>query len=473
MSLSRMTAADFGWQNFGGADLGDERLNKRLVNVGTQMAKHPGGTLPAKMKDPAPLKGLYRLVDHKKVTHTQVLQPHKERTHRQMRACKGAVLVLHDTTELDYSGLKSVHKDLGQIGNGGGRGYKCHNTLAVAADTREVLGLANQILFCRADVSKGETKEARRKRSTRESLLWLHGSQAVPAAPEGHLWVDVADRGADTNEFLDYEDFQGKKYLVRSQHNRWVQPGHEGDVNAGDERVKLHDWLREFPDKGRRTVKVPARAGQPARTATVGVTWARIRVLRSRQPRGNGRGVSLPVWAVRVWELVPPKHVKEPLEWILLTNVAVSRFEDAGDRIDWYTFRWIIEEYHKAMKTGCNIEQMEFTKVDRLQPAIALVSVVAILLLTLRDSSRRPDRNRQRARDVIPSEYVAVLAAWRYRDPDRDLTVHEFYYALARLGGHQNRRSDHPPGWLVLWRGWTELHIMVEGAAAMGVLRCG
>ena len=152
------------------------------------------------------------------------------------------------------------------------------------------------------------------------------------------------------------------------------------------------------------------------------------------------------VWAVRVWELDPPAPVKEPLEWILLTNVAVQTFEDACQRLDWYACRWIIEEYHKAMKTGCGIETMEFTKQERLEPAIALVSVLAISLLTLRDTSRRSDADRRLARELIPAEYVTVLSAWRFQMPARDLTVHEFCFALARLGGHQNRKHDHPPG---------------------------
>jgi len=469
MQASRKTASSFGEQHFGRAPLGDVRRQRRLVALANHMAKHPGGTLPDKLRSPADLKALYRLMDNHAVTHREVLQSHVDRTLDHMRAHEGVVLNIHDTTELDYSGLRSLRETLGQIGNGGGRGYKCHNSLAVTAESREVLGLTHQILFCRPRVPKGETKSARCKRTTRESRLWKQGSEALPAAPKGRLWVDVADRGADTTEFLDFEETQGKKYLVRSQHNRWVFQGHDGNM----EHVKLHDWLRTLAEEVRRTVNVPARGGQPARKAAVGVAWAPVRVLAPRQPRGEERGTPLAVWAVRVWELDPPAHVKEPLEWILLTNVAVQTVEDACERLDWYACRWIIEEYHKAMKTGCGIETMEFTRQERLQPAIALVSVLAIFLLTLRDTSRRSDADQRPARELIPTEYVTVLSAWRFQARDRDLTIHEFYFALARLGGHQNRKNDHPPGWLVLWRGWTQLHAMVEGALATGGVRCG
>lgn len=286
MQASRTTASRFGAEHFGGAQLGDVRLQRRLVALATQMAKHPGGTLPDKVKNPADLKALYRLMDSDTVTHEGVLRPHVGRILDRVRAHEGGVLVLHDTTELDYSGLKSLKEELGQIGNGGGRGYKCHNSLAVTAESREVLGLTHQILFCRPRVPKGEKKSARRQRTTRESRLWKQGSEVLPAAPEGRLWVDVADRGADTTEFLDFEEAQGKKYLVRSQHNRWVLQGHDGET----ERVKIHDWLRARPEAGRRTVDVPARGSQLARTATVGVAWASVRVLPARENPGARSG---------------------------------------------------------------------------------------------------------------------------------------------------------------------------------------
>ncbi len=454
----------FGETHFSAAQLGDQRRTKRLVALADELAKHPGGTLPDKLKNPAELRALYRLMDTDRVTHASVLEPHMTHTVKRMRAYAGTVLILHDTTELDYTGLKSLAGALGQIGNGSHRGYLCHNSLAVAAESREVLGLAQQILFHRPDTPPGESRQPRRRRAARESRLWKRGSQAIPVAPTGRRWVDIADRGGDLLEFLDYEEAQGKKYVVRSKHDRWVLPGHADDT----ERVKLHDFMRSVPAGGERVVDVPARAGQPARRATVGVAWAAVRVVPPRQPRGEYRDAPLAVWAIRVWELDPPEGVNEPLEWILLTNVPVATFEEATERVDWYTLRWIVEEYHKAMKTGCGIEQMQFTQEDRLQPAIALVSVLATTLLQLRDASRRPDGHERLAREWVPALYVTVLSVWRYKEPRPHLTVYEFYYALARLGGHQNRKHDHPPGWLVLWRGWTQLQAMVDGALAVG-----
>ena len=99
--------------------------------------------------------------------------------------------------------------------------------------------------------------------------------------------------------------------------------------------------------------------------------------------------------------------------------------------------------------------------------------MVAVTLLNLRDASRRPDANTRLASTLFAAEYVEVLSLQRYREVRTDLTVHDFFYALARLGGHQNRKRDHRPGWLVLWRGWTKLQAMLDGYDAANRKRCG
>ncbi len=107
-----------------------------------------------------------------------------------------------------------------------------------------------------------------------------------------------------------------------------------------------------------------------------------------------------------------------------------------------------------------------------MQPAIALLSVVALTLLNLRTAARTPQAESRPATQIVSRDYVDLLSAWRYQEV-RDLTIHEFFYALARLGGHQNRKHDKAPGWLILWRGWTSLQAMLVGAAVARRKKCG
>ncbi len=111
----------FGEVNFGHAQLGDLRRTKRLVKAVDQMCLRPGGTLPQKFRSPADLDAFYRLMNAKEVTHGAILAPHREATLERIERSKAPVLILHDTTELEYTTLKS-QKELGPIGNGNRRG---------------------------------------------------------------------------------------------------------------------------------------------------------------------------------------------------------------------------------------------------------------------------------------------------------------------------------------------------------------
>lgn len=458
----------FGATHFGAAKLGDKRLTDRLVKVADAIVRHPGGSLPEKMHDPVALNALYYLMDCDAVTHASVLAPHRELTLRKMAAHAGKVLVLHDTTELDFTGHKSL-EDTGQIGNGSRRGWLCHHALVVSPQTREVLGLAGQILQARATVRKNESVANKRARVDRESRLWRAGTQGLPA---DRNIVDVCDRGADTFEFLEHELLRsGRTFVVRSSHDRALLPGHTGEA----QRSRLHRHARAQPSLGQWTIQVPAaqmkkntKHGQSRSTKTtivqrqkrdavLQVSAAPIRLCAPARKSGEHGTAPLPLWIVRVWEPSPPEGV-EPLEWFLLTNHPVTTFEQAKEVAEWYEIRWMIEEFHKAQKTGCRIEDPQFTSSQRLHPMIALLSVVALSLLNLRELSRRP------ATDVISSDYVSRLSTWRHHAEQPDWTIHDFCQALARLGGHQNRKQDHPPDWITL-------QTMLDGANALRRLR--
>ena len=461
------TTASFGSLHFGAAQLGDVRRTRRLVQAADAIVQHPGGTLPQKLHDPTPLDAFYRLANRKEVTHDAVLEPHRRRTLRLMSEADGPVLLIHDTTELDYTSLTSL-TGLGQIGNGNGRGYECHNTLAVHAPTRTVLGLANQILARRDTVGKGESRQARRTRETRESRLWKRGSEAVGPAPEGATWVDICDRGADVFEYIAYKHKTSGHFIVRSKHDRLCTVRIDGIPC----RRKLHGHARPLEPLGGRYVPVAALKGQPARRAKVLVASGEVALVAPKQPRGDHGPEPLPLRVVVLREVEAPEGV-DPLEWILLSDRPAGDLVEAVEIADWYGCRPIVEELHKGMKTGCGVETLQFTTEAAIRPAIALLSVVAVFLLGLRDAARDPATAARPATQYVPVSYSEVLGSWRHGEVRSEWTVLEFYWALGRLGGHQNRKNGPPPGWLVLSRGWTRLQAMVEGVEAMGRCRAG
>src|SRR5215213_2530612 len=444
---------------FGAAELGDLRRTARLVRSFDRVCAHPGGTLPDKFASPPDLRGFYHLCDSDEVTHEAILAPARAHTMARVEARPRDVLVLHDATELDYTTLSSPAGDPGQIGKGDRRGYLCHNVLAVEPDSGEVLGLIDQVLHRRDEVPEGETLAEHRDRPTRESLLWVRGTRHLPA--DARL-IDVADQGADTFEFLEHEYRSGRRFVIRASKGRMVYAGHEP---VGPRR-ELKAYARGRPEWGRFTMDVQPQPGRKARKAAEFVMrGGPVLVCPPHAKAGHHGDDPLPLYVVQVTEVSPPRGEKA-IEWTLLTNEPVRGFDDAWRVTGWYERRWVVEEYHKAQKTGCRIEDMQFTTTDRLEPAIALLSVVAVTLLNLREAARRPGADTRRADTVVSSAYVEVLSLKRHGAVRVDLTVREFFLALARLGGHQNRKCDGHPGWLVLWRGWMKLQLMLDGYRA-------
>jgi hypothetical protein len=462
------THATFGQRHFGTVALGDQRRTDRLVSLVDTMCRHPGGTLPDKLNRPADLRAFYRLMRRPEVTHEVLLRSHGDATRASIAALgTGVVLIVHDATELDFTTKATVRPHLGQIGQGTHRGYICHNSLAVRADTGEVLGLTSQILHHRADVPKNETLKQKRERDNRESRLWLQGAAASGPAPAGVPCVDISDTLSDTFEYMAYEIGQGRLFVLRAREDRKL-------VEAVAGEAYLFAAARALTPQGQRTLRVQQTSGRSARTTTVEVAFAPVQLAPPGKDHGDYPKVPLAVWIVRVWEPNTPAGEK-PLEWILLTNVPVECLAAAQERVDWYEQRPIVEELHKGMKTGCSIESLHFMAIDRLEPAIAVLSAVTTTLLRLRDAARAPDAASRAATEVIAAEYVDVLVAHYGKRLGSVPSVLQFYRHVARLGGHQNRKCDGFPGWLTLWRGWTRLQAMVDGyhAALKSKIRCG
>ena len=472
----------FGERNFGNAELGDARRTCRLVKTADLMCRRPGGTLPQKLHNPKDLRAFYRLMNREEVTHEAILASHREATWEKIDQAEGPVLVLHDATELDFTNHRSLEDDLGQIGNGNRRGYITQNSLAVDPKTRQVLGLCNQVLHHRATVPDNETIAQKRKRESRESLLWLRG---VNPLRQSKKLIAVCDQGADTFEFIEHEVTSGRRFVIRAAYDRGIVIGH-GGTSSGQSGY-LRAYARELPEAGHWTLSVtskvdtkcPKKKGKKKkvkrvkREAKMAVSFAAVQIKPPGKKNGNHGNTPLKVWVVRVWEVNPPKG-QERREWFLVTNQPVLSFEDAYRVVGWYECRWIIEEYHKGLKTGCKIESPQFTAEERLKPAIALLSIVTLTLLAMRDASRRSDARTRKATEIISEDYVAVLSAWRHGKIKEDWSIHDFFYALPRLGGHQNRKNDHPPGWQTIWRGWNDLQAMLCGVDTMkSMKKCG
>jgi len=166
------------------------------------------------------------------------------------------------------------------------------------------------------------------------------------------------------------------------------------------------------------------------------------------------------MWVVEVREIHPPKGAT-PLHWVLYTSHAVTNLEAAQEIIAYYKKRWLIEEFHKALKTGCSLEARQYQTSARLEALTGMQSVVAVRLLQLKSVAHTdPERP---ATDVVPEKWITTLRVLRSKAAQRGpWTVREFYRQLAGLGGFLGRKCDGEPGWITLWRGFDKLALTMR-----------
>ena len=454
--------AEWAQQQFSQVALGDVRRTRRAVKLATQMAAQPQLSWPKQAGTWAATKAGYRLFGKQDVTFEALQTEHWAQT-RAAAATRAVVLHIQDGSQVDYSGPRA-RDGLGPIGDGGRWGFLLHTTLTVDPQTTAVLGLAQQTLTVRQPAPPQETKRQRKQRP-RESQVWGQSVAALGVAPANSCWVQVCDREADMFAFFAACQQHGHHFLVRAAQNRRAALGHAATEAAGG----LLDMARTLPAGAQKELELRRRPQRAPRRVRLDVAWAAVTLWPPQDERVGATPLRL--WVVRVWEPQTPAG-EEPIEWVLLTDVPTADAAAALARAEWYALRWLIEEYHKCLKSGCGVEARQLETAERLAACIALLAVVAVRLLQLKHTARHaPQRP---AVECVSLDHVRVLAAYRSR-PAETFTAYEFWREVAKLGGFLARRRDGEPGWQTLWRGWRDLDLMTCGArlAREGAPRCG
>ncbi|MGE0607060.1 MAG: IS4 family transposase [Pirellulales bacterium] len=433
-------------RQFGTCDLGDRRRTRRLMKFAAQVAGNPDGSTPEQTEKWADLKAAYRLIDQDEVTFAAVASPHWEMT---KASSAERWLILCDTTEVDF-GAGNEAQGLGPLGTGFGRGFLLHSGLMVRPGTNEVRGLAGQVIRYRRPAPKNESNLERLSRD-RESQVWGQLFEQIGPPPEGAQFVQVCDRGAD--------DFEVYCRLLLSRHDWVIRASKMGRlVQHEDGELPLKNRLTQLPVAG--TYELTYRSHQHGqRTARVEVSFGQVAMPapKQRSPWLKELGIRLIAMnVVQVREVCPPRGVK-PLHWALFTSLPVSTFEEAWTVIGYYEQRSMIEDFHKALKTGCRVEERQYETSGRLEAITAVLGVAAVRLLQLRSVARSAPETP--AADLVPGHWITVLASLRKREI---LTARDFYRQLAGLGGHMLRKGDGEPGWITLWRGFEKLHTAVR-----------
>ena len=444
---------------FGRCKVTDKRRRRVVIEIVEKMAEDPSGSLPQQMGGWAALKRAYRLLRCEAVSFEDLSCGGWAEARRLAGEYK-VVLILQDRTDVDYTRYRKSIAGLGPIGDGRGYGFMLHTALGVVPEERTVVGVMYQRVWCRKEGERERETSYQRQKRWRESEVWAETVTAVGSPPTGVRWVHVADRDSDVFDFLECCEREGVDYLIRVAQNRRVRVGPEEEVDH------LMVYARRLAPCGEWEVEVRGGHGRQPRQVRVAVAWDEVQI----EPpfHRHRRGKWLRAWLIRVWEMGTPPEGEEPLEWVLLTSVPVHTLAAARERVRWYTHRWMIEDYHQCLKTGCRVEGRYLHHRDRLWRLLAILAQVAARLLALREVARH---NPQRpAQEVVPPNMVQVVAA-RFQLSAEQMSVEQFWHRVAQMGGYLGRARDGPPGWKTLWAGWRQLQLLLEGVALAQILQ--
>jgi hypothetical protein len=466
-----LEAEQWAIENFSSLKLGDTRRTARVVKVAQAMAADPSASIPKQNKCWSQTKGAYRLFDSQQLSYESVSVAHWEST-RQQASDAAVVLLIQDTTELNFT-YHPATVGLGRFGSGtqrweSGLGMMLHSVLALEpleqSGSARVLGVAwGKLWSRRAELTDPRETRAQRRSRVCESARWVEAVRTIGAAPAGHRFVHVADREADIYDlFRICQSLANLSFLIRCTHlQRHATLGHVPDRAAvpAKQRPKqsMADVAAALPLLGGKTLWVEQGRDRRGRWAKLLIRGGAVTIF---SPWNHSRTATpLCCWMVHVQEIDTPAD-RWPVDWVLLSNEPVENLQDATRLTQWYALRWLIEEYHQCLKSGCRVESRQLEHVDRLAPLIGMLAIVATRLLQLKNDSRlTPQRP---ALACVPTDQLQTLAIMLNVAAEA-LTLRQFIHETAKLGGFVGRKSDGEPGWQTLWRGWHELQLITYG----------
>lgn len=436
-------------EEFSKVRLKDKRLNQRCQKVAEALEQQSTEPINQACEDWADTKAAYRFFDNPKVTPDQILSPHYQRTVKRMKSYP-LVLAVQDTSFLNYTHHPQT-EGLGEIGTKAQnqRGFGMHSTLAVTPEGLP-LGLLTQQFFQRPIGAALRTASENQKLpiEEKESYRWIEAfEQVIALTPEEVQVVTVCDREADIYEMFVAAKEEEAGLLVRANTDRRL-----------DEEAKyLWAKVESQSEAGTFTVDIVSNDKRKARQATVSVRFCTVKLRPTWRPQKK-KLPPVTLTAVLVREDDPPADIKEPIEWMLLTNTTVKNFRQATQVIAWYCCRWQIEVFHKVIKSGCRVEDCRLQTAGRLQNYIALMSVVAWRLQWLTYINRtNPQASCTAVLTTIEWQALYMRIHKTSVLPNSPPSTYQAIRWIAQLGGFLGRKSDGEPGIVAVWRGWQRL----------------
>jgi len=441
------------WANalFGQTKLGDTRRTKRLVTITANCAKRLGRSLVKSCDNNAEIEAAYRFMRNDAICSKdidsagfQVTAKHAEQF--------DLLLALEDSTSLNFSHA-SVRDEFGHItASKRARGMIAHSVLLYAPEEQYMVGLIEQRRWSRNLTTYGQSNKTANQTpyQKKESYKWESASQhmakRLPSSTLDKV-ISVCDREADIFEYLTYKIEHQQRFVLRSSKSRHIE----------EALGKLHKYGHSLQSAGKRTLFVEQKGGRKARKAEMEIKFAPVHLIAP----ANKQGPSLALHYVMCNELDGEAC------WHLLTSETITTQEQAQKIVDYYEARWLIEDYHKAWKSGgTHIEELRMQSKQNLEKMAVILAFIAVRVMQLRLIGHRNHPRSSESCEILLSP-IEWKMLWLKREkkklPKTPPSINWAYINIAKLAGWYDSKRTGTVGWKTLWEGWFLLETILEG----------
>jgi hypothetical protein len=442
-------------EEFDYLQVGTEHNNKRAKSIMSNMIKNPGKSILSQSSSRSEAKAAYQFFNNEKLKFNAISGVHRRRTIERICEIDSPLLVIQDTTYVNYSsqtnkeGLKKIHKKT--------MGVKIHTSIATTQDGLN-LGILNQLSHS-GEANTEELTEYQMKTrpiEEKESYRWIESfNESMIMIPDDIDVTVISDREGDIYEYMNAVILKKRFFLTRIAQNRMTT-----------DNEKILDSIKKTKIQGVIHVKVPRNSGKKieAREAKLEIRFKQYEIKRPYKLNINKKlPESLTVYVIHAIEPNPPAGV-EGLEWFLMTNRVISNYTEAEQQLKNYTQRWKIERFHYVLKSGgCNIEDIQARSMKVTLSLIMIYSIIAVFIMNMTYAARlNPETP---CTNFFDDDEWQLLYSYGYKTkeiPDKPITIKEAVKLLAWIGSGKRPPSDGDPGLKLIWEGLKCLYLLCD-----------
>ena len=408
----------------------------------------------------AEMVGLTRFFRNPRVTAGEIVRTAAARTGA--AAAGRHVLLIEDTSEINYQAKAKRKRGLGRVGNGADVGLFVHPALAVDAEDGALLGLAGATIWRRTRVKEDDYQSL--PIEEKESHRWIATAlKARTFLSTAALVTVIADREADIYELFARVPDEHTHVLVRAARDRAL-------AELGG---RLLAKIAAQPEAGRLAFDLSGRPGRMARQVALAVRFCPVTLRQPQRGADRRDPPELRLNLVEGREIDPPPG-EEPIVWRLLTTHPATTLAEAAWIIDLYRCRWIVEQLFRTLKSqGLNLEDSYLSDGDALECLAAASLIAACSVMQLVQGRGEAGSTLPASRVFSPAEISLIEALIRkfegktekQKNPHPRHSIAWAGWCIARAGGWNGYVTERPPGPITFARGLRRFHAIMEGFA--------